>query len=166
MGTLSQQLRDNANCGQDYMAENPLVLQAYAGLISYGPMYQAGCQKDGNGNYCFANAITNTSSPTDSYVYYLPLGIPLPGGSRPTCSSCLQNTMAIFNQAASNMSQPVSNVYTSAAEQIDLGCGPTFANTTIAPIKGSARSGASSIHTIPSIGSLLVVLMVVLGQFL
>ena len=162
MGSLAQQIRDDDNCGQDYENENPLVLQAYKGLLSYGPMYQASCLKDSSGNYCFANAITNTSSPTDSYVYYLPLGMPLPGGARPTCSSCLQNTMTIFNEAASNLSQPVSPFYTGAAEQIDLGCGPSFVNTTVAPIIGSASSGASSHFTTPSLGCLVAVLVAAL----
>lgn len=32
----------------------------------------------------FADAITNSFSPSDSYVYYLPLGLSLPGGARPS----------------------------------------------------------------------------------
>lgn len=47
-----------------------------------------------------------------------------------TCSSCLQQTMGIFDAAAANRSQPVSTVYTQAAQLIDLGCGPAFVNQT------------------------------------
>ena len=166
MGSLAQQIRDDSNCGQDYTAQNPLVEQAYNGLMSYAPMYQAGCLKDGSGNYCFANAITNTSSPTDSYVYYLPLGVQLPGGSRPTCSGCLQQTMTLFNEAASNLSQPVSVDYTVAAQQINIGCGPNFVNTTIAPIKGSAHSGAEAVFSIPKLGCLVAILVMAFSQLI
>ena len=142
MSSLAVQLRDPENCGQDYINENPVVRQAYNGFISYSPLYQAACLKDNTGNYCYANAITNTSSPSDSYVYFLPLGVTLPGGSRPTCSTCLKQTMGIFAQSAGNLSQPISEDYSSAATQIDAGCGPNFVNASITPIQGSATSGA------------------------
>lgn len=103
MSRLAQDIRKQSNCGPDYTKQNPLVLQAYNGLIAYEPLYRAGCLKSGTGSYCtlregtlytgpptnwaidagFADAITNMSSPSDSYVYFLPLGLPLPGGSRP-----------------------------------------------------------------------------------
>lgn len=90
----------------------------------------------------FANAITNTTSNTDSYPYYLPLGVALPGGSRPTCNACLQETMAIFNTAAANKSQPVSQTYLEASQQINMGCGPEFANTTVASSAPALDTGA------------------------
>jgi len=138
MSDLANELRWDDNCGYDYDDENALVLQAYNGLIAYQPLYQAGCLKDSEGNYCFADAITNMTSPSDSYVYFLPLGIALPGASQPTCSSCLQQTMQIFASAASNLSEPVSADYSSAALQIDVGCGPNWVNSSVTPIKGSA----------------------------
>lgn len=144
MSALAVQIRNDANCGQDYADQNPLVMQAYNGLISYAPLYQAGCLKDDQGNYCFANAVTNTSSPSDPFPYYLPLGFSLPGGSRPTCSSCLQQTMNIFAAAASNLSQPVSSDYNSAAVQIDQVCGPTFINSSVTPIQGSQQSNSAA----------------------
>ncbi len=54
-----------------------------------------------------------------------------------TCSSCLQQTMGIFDAAAANRSQPVSAVYSQAAQLIDLGCGPAFVNQTV-PISTSS----------------------------
>jgi hypothetical protein len=159
MNSLATQLRSNSNCGYDYADENALVMQAYNGLIAYSPLYQAGCLKDPQGNYCFANAITNTTSPSDSYVYFLPLGIALPGASRPTCSKCLQNTMNIFAGAASNLSQPVSTTYVAAAVQIDQGCGPTFANSTITPIRGSEQSVAGKALELSSVASLVIAIV-------
>ena len=98
---------------------------------------------DDNGSYCYADAITNTTSPEDSYVYFLALGISLPAGSWPTCSKCLQKTMAIFATAAANLTQPVAGTYVTAAQQIDQGCGPTFVNSNVTPIQGSASSAVS-----------------------
>ena len=146
MSNLAVELRDDANCGEDYSDENALVVQAYNGLVSYSTLYQAGCLKDSHGNYCFANAITNTTSPSDPYPYFLPLGFALPGGSTPTCSSCLQQTMNIFAGAASNLSQPVSSDYNNAAIQIDEVCGPTFVNSTVKAVQGTQPSNSAATH--------------------
>ncbi|MCJ1478506.1 hypothetical protein MMC13_007186 [Lambiella insularis] len=146
MSTLAGQIRDDANCGQDYADQNSLVVQAYNGLVSYAPLYQAGCLKDSQGSYCFANAVTNASSPSDPFPYYLPLGFSLPGASRPTCSSCLQQTMNIFAAAASNLTQPVSLDYNNAAVQIDQVCGPTFVNSTVTPMQGTQPSNSAATH--------------------
>ncbi|KAL8834214.1 MAG: hypothetical protein Q9170_003871 [Blastenia crenularia] len=141
LASFATQLRQDANCGDDYRRQQPLVVSAYNGLISYEPLYKAGCEKDEKGNYCFANAITNASSPTDSYPYYLPLGIGLPGGSQPTCSTCLRNTMTIFNQAANGKTQaPLAGDYQAAAQMINVGCGPSFANQTMSSGKSAGQS--------------------------
>lgn len=140
MASFAQQLRLDSNCAQDHRRQNHLVTQAYNGLIAYEPLYRAGCQQDAKQNYCFANAITNTSSPSDSYIYYLPLGIPLPGPSKPSCSSCLLNTMNIFQEAAANRSQPITANYVEAAQMIAITCGPTFINTSLPAAVGSAGS--------------------------
>ncbi|CAI9627432.1 unnamed protein product [Alternaria burnsii] len=125
-------------CKSDYESDNPLVLQAYNGLVAYQPSYQASCLHDDQGNYCFANAVSNTSSPGDSYPYYLPVGQELPGGSRPTCNSCLQQAMSVFSYYGNNATQPLSKTYTSAAQQISIACGSTFVNVTAAPLKAAA----------------------------
>jgi hypothetical protein len=93
----------------------------------------------------YANAVTNTSATTDSYPYYLPLGVALPGGTRPTCNSCLQNAMAIFSSFAANTSQPISKTYNAAAQQVQVGCGPMFVNKTATPLKGAATATTASI---------------------
>lgn len=145
MASFAQQLRSSRNCEQDWTRQNHLVTQAYNGLVAYEPLYQAGCLQGNDRKYCFANAITNTTSPSDSYVYYLPLGIPLPGPSQPSCSKCLLQTMNIFQEAAGNRSQPVTTNYVDAAQMIDVTCGPTFINATLPVALGNDnRSRASS----------------------
>lgn len=143
LDNYARELNTATACKTDYSNNNPLVLQVYNGLVAYGPSYQASCLKDGQGNYCFANAVSNTSSPTDSYAYYLPIGQQMPGGSRPTCNSCLQQAMAIFSHYASNATQPISKTYTSAAQQLSISCGSTFVNVTAAPLKGAAAPTSS-----------------------
>ena len=69
----------------------------------------------------YVDAVTNVSSPGDSHVYYLPLGVNLPGASRPTCSTCMQETMGIFQEYAGNASHPLSNTYLPAAQQMNIG---------------------------------------------
>jgi hypothetical protein len=56
MQGFATQLQDPNNCGDDYTNGNPTVIQAYNGLVSYKPMYQAGCQKDNSGSYCTSRA--------------------------------------------------------------------------------------------------------------
>lgn len=151
MNKLATEIKQSNNCGTDYSLGNPLVAAAYNGFLAYAPMYQAGCLKasasssssTSSGNYCFLASTMNDTNPEDSFIYSLPLGVPLPGASRPTCSSCLQQTMAIFATSAQNLTQPLSGDYTSAATQVNLGCGPNFVNATVKPLQGSSpTSGA------------------------
>lgn len=121
-----------------------MVTQAYNGFVSYPTLYHAGCLTDTDGNYCFSNAVTNTSSPSSSYIYYLPLGVKLPGGARPACNTCLQNTMAIFAETAGNSSQPLSQDYVTAAEQVQMNCGPQFVDSSV---MRSAATTSLPLHT-------------------
>ena len=118
-------------------------------------------------DFCYTNAITNTTSPTDSYPYYLPLGVNLPGPSMPTCSKCLQDTMGMFAEVAKNRSSPLSLTYVDGASQVNIRCGPNFVNQTVQGAKGSgAGSGLSTL--VPSMGILaltttVLVLVEVMG---
>ena len=142
MSSFALTLRSSAACQDDYNEENPQVRQAYAGLLAYDVSYNASCLKDGQdgGNYCFADAITNRSSPSDSYVYYLPLGLALPSGSLPTCDACLSRTMAVYAAAASNRSQPLNLDYVDSATMVNQMCGPAFVEATI-PDAGAYSAG-------------------------
>lgn len=109
----------------------------------------------------FSDAITNATSPTNSYVYYLPLGVSLPGTTAPSCSSCLQDTMSVFASAATNRSQPVSKVYTTAAAMIDLTCGAGFVNSSgpVTPSTGAASLVSGGLGSIALLVSLVIVLI-------
>jgi hypothetical protein len=105
----------------------------------------------------YANAVTNTTATSDAYPFYLPLGMALPGGARPTCNSCLQDEMAIFSSFAGNRTQPISQTYNDAAAQIQIYCGTNFVNQTATPLKGAAS--ATSAHITPTMTLLLMVLL-------
>ena len=143
MSDLALEIQKDSACGADFQMRNPVVTQAYNGFLAYQPEYHAGCLTDSNGDYCFANAVTNASAPSSSYIYYLPLGVSLPGGTQPACDRCLQSTISMFATYAANSSQPLSTTYSSAAEQIDMICGPTFAESSV-PQTGSASTVFSS----------------------
>ena len=149
MSSLAQELISTTNCGADYAQLNPLVMQAYNGFVAYEPIYRATCLKSPeSGSYCFSEAITNASAPADSYPYYTALGLTMPTSSRPTCNKCLQNTMAIFAGYAADSNQPLASTYTATSYQIDLACGPTFVNTTVAvAVTGAASSAGASIFS-------------------
>jgi len=158
MSSLASNLTTSANCQADYQNQNPTVVAARLGLLAYLPTYQATCLKDNSTSaYCFAEAITNASSPTDSYIYYLPLNTSLPGGSQPTCDKCLQNTMAIFESSASDKSSALASTYVGAAQQVNVQCGPSFVNTTIPAASTSAANVAAQS---PAMGMLALVMLV------
>lgn len=162
MNVLSGNL--TSACASDLSAKNPMVLQAQLGLAAYKTLYTASCLRNPSTSaYCFADAVTNTSSPTDSYIYYLPLNISLPGFA-PTCDACLVNTMAIFEAATADRSSPLASDYPAAAQQIDLHCGPSFVNTSLAVAASHSTAGHPSI---PGAELALVVLLgaLVFGGF-
>jgi hypothetical protein len=84
MDSFSAQINTDENCGTDYSAGNPVVSDALVTFVAYKPLFAGGCLKSSNGDYCFVDAATNTTSPADIYIYSIPLGTNLPGGSRPT----------------------------------------------------------------------------------
>ena len=144
MNALARELTTNSACGVDYNNNNAQAVQAYNALIAYEPLYRASCLRDDDGNFCYANAVTNTTSQgSDANPYYMPLGMKLVSG-RPTCNSCLQKTMAIFSTFAGNTSQPISQTYPAGAQQIVVYCGQNFVNVTAAPLKGSASATATA----------------------
>ncbi|KAH7360327.1 hypothetical protein BKA65DRAFT_390686 [Rhexocercosporidium sp. MPI-PUGE-AT-0058] len=152
-------------CASDLSSENPLVQQALLGLKAYKPLYSASCLRNpATSAYCFADAITNASNPTDSYIYFLPLNTSLVGGSQPTCDACLQNTMAVFEAASADRTQALASTYVGAASQVNVNCGPQFVNASLAEAVNSAA--VSNLHTQPA-GSLgLVALLAVLITWL
>ncbi|KAK9240802.1 hypothetical protein V1525DRAFT_393952 [Lipomyces kononenkoae] len=143
MNNYAAQLLSSSICARDYQLENPIVTQAYNAFTSYGMLYSAGCLQSSSGSYCYVDSITNSTNPGDSYLYYLPLDVSLPGGSRPSCSSCSQNIMSIFLNYAGNASLAISQTYLTAVQQINVFCGPNFASTAVTVMKASTTSSVS-----------------------
>jgi len=163
MAALATNLTADSNCASDFSAQNPQIQQAKLGLEAYQPLYTASCLLNPTTqSYCFAGAVTNASSPTDAYIYYLPLNISLPGGSQPTCNSCLKNTMAVFDAATSDRSSLISGDYIAAAQQINVQCGPAFVNQSLAA--AIKPSGASNIAP-PTSNIGLFALAIIVGSW-
>ena len=161
MASYAQQLRADGGCGADFKLNNPAVIEAYDGFVGYRAVQQATCRKaaakeDGAGKYCYVNAVTNVSSPTSNYIYYLPVGVGLPAGAMPACNRCLEDTMNGFASFASNETQPVSAVYPQAAQQINLNCGPKYVNSTVQSTSGAAAGHAPPSLTLLSLPLLLL----------
>ncbi|KAI3337361.1 hypothetical protein HD806DRAFT_36775 [Xylariaceae sp. AK1471] len=155
---LATQLIADDNCGKEYELENALVVKAYLGMRTYETVYKATCLTNADsdsGGYCFANAITNASTPSNSYLYYLPFNSTLPSTAAPACNSCTRQTMQIYQAATANRKAEISYTYPSAAQQIDTECGPEFVNTTLAAVVGS---GATASLLYPTSSSSLLLL--------
>ncbi|KIW92307.1 uncharacterized protein Z519_07291 [Cladophialophora bantiana CBS 173.52] len=132
LSNLGSQLIDDANCGEEYKQQNPLVSQAYAGFLAYEPVYRATCLQDkSTGNYCFSEAVTNSSNAADFYPYYTAVGLSMPETARPSCSQCLKETMEIFAGYAQDASQPLAKTYLPCATQVDKSCGSAFVSTDV-----------------------------------
>lgn len=146
MSSLATELSTDA-CKNDLSLENPVAAQAYNALVAYDTLYAASCLTSSTtGNYCYADAVSNSSAPTSSYIYYLPLGMSLPGGARPACTECLQDTMAIFAAASGSRQSGFRNNYAQAANVVDLTCGPSFVEAGVAT-GGGAKFGQSASWT-------------------
>lgn len=138
LASVASNLTESRNCGADYAAGNPTVVEAHTGLIAYQVVYSATCLRDtdatsgSDGSYCFGNAVTNTTNASQTYFYFLPLNASLPGATLPICEQCLRDTMSIYHVATANRRQPIANVYGQAARMVDTLCGTGFANATLA----------------------------------
>jgi len=158
MAAFASNITSQSACATDLSSQNPTIQQARLGLLAYRPLYSASCLRNPSTSaYCFADAITNSSNPTDSYIYFLPLNISLVGGSQPTCDSCLRNTMSVFEAASSDRSSALASDYVSAAMQVNVNCGPNFVNQSLA---APVVSGSQSSLPGPSMGLFALVLLV------
>jgi hypothetical protein len=132
MSELAQQLISDENCGADFRNEQPLVLQAYNGLLAYEPVYRASCLKtEDDHEYCLANALGGSNNSANIYPYFTAVGLAIPSGARPTCNACLKQTMQVFAQYAVRSSSPLSQTYMKCAQIVDGTCGEDYADTTI-----------------------------------
>ena len=129
---VAKNLTSSANCANEYNTGNSVVVMAYEGLMAYNMLYSATCLQDPETSmYCFANAVTNLTTPSNAYIYFLPVNMTLPATATPGCDWCLQQTMGIFQAATSDRQQAIAWTYRSAARQINSICGPEFVNDTL-----------------------------------
>jgi hypothetical protein len=163
MAALAANISAAENCASDLSAANPFAQTAKLGLEAYAPLYTASCLRNPvTDAYCFADAVTNISSPTDSYIYYLPVNLSLPAGAQPTCNTCLKNTMAVFEAATSDRSSSIAGDYVSAAQQINVQCGPSYVNQALASPVADTNSGTM---TTPTSTFGILALVVVIGSW-
>ena len=171
MSYFANELMKDSNCGRDFRDQNPLVLQAYNGLVAYEPLYKATCIKDKQGEYCYSNAITNVTNPGDAYPYFTALGLPMLGIAHPTCNQCLKQTMEIFAEYAVNKVQALSVTYLPCAQQVNGGCGVGYANAnvkvgTVDSGMGDKAQSMKSIATKGTRANSIVAMAVALGMVL
>ncbi|GAB0132643.1 hypothetical protein EsDP_00001072 [Epichloe bromicola] len=141
LSKAAQNLTSEVNCKREFEQNQTQVLLAYRGLRAYKVLYSATCLQDDTSNsYCYANAVTNLSTPSDAYLYFMPYGMSLPGASRPTCSRCTQKTMSIYHSAAADRRQLVASKYEDAAQQVNTLCGPNFVNSSLPAAENGALS--------------------------
>ncbi|KAI9671045.1 MAG: hypothetical protein M1831_005130 [Alyxoria varia] len=146
MDSYAQQIQSAGGCISDFERGNPNVRQAYDGFVAYRAIYDAACRKSSESdNYCFTEAVMNKTSPTSSYIYYLPIGLPLPAGAMPACNACLRKTIMDYRQYASNATQPLSDTYGPAVKQINLNCGPEFVDPSIPSVSGASSKPFPSV---------------------
>jgi hypothetical protein len=110
--------------------------------------------------------MTNQLNPSDPYPYYAAVGLNLPTASHPTCSKYLQDTMSIFAGYAVEASQPLAGTHISTAQEIDVECGATFANTTVAVgtiSNNCSGRAAGKDHTV-NLGAAVVAIAVALSM--
>jgi hypothetical protein len=158
MAQYASNITTSAACETDLASENPLISYARLGLLAYQPLYRASCLKNPDtSSYCFADAITNSSNPANSYIYFLPLNTTLVGGSQPTCNTCLKQTMDVFEAATSDRKSALATDYVSAAMQVNVNCGPGFVNASLAT---AVSSGAQPSQPFSNVGLFALVVLV------
>jgi hypothetical protein len=115
-------------------------------------MRTAGCLPDQATNaYCYVEAAHSTD-PSDLYYYQLPIGIPLPKSTVPSCSGCTKSLLALYSQALQNAApgtlSNLQNTYASGANLAVAKCGAGYAqaSATGGGVLGrEARSAAVSL---------------------
>jgi len=121
-------------CSQELNNQNLLVVNSLIALQAFQVMYESACLVNPITNaYCYLSAVQN-SNPSDLYFYSLPLGIPLPKTSTPSCSVCSRTIMGIYATTLQVPSQAklltaLKSAYIVSAEIAAQFCGAGFAMT-------------------------------------
>ncbi|WEW58763.1 hypothetical protein PRK78_004231 [Emydomyces testavorans] len=144
LSRLAREIGTKEACEKDLAGQNPLVITARNGFLAYKYVHDATCLKNPDtGSYCLADALASENTVGNTFVYHLALGSPLPGSTRPECNKCLEATMKVYSEGAGVQQQPLSQTYKSAAQQINIGCGPSFVSEVV-------KTGAAGTLVLPS----------------
>ncbi|KAJ5508860.1 hypothetical protein N7527_011003 [Penicillium freii] len=166
MTSLAADLLKPDNCGDDYENDNSVVKGTYRDLVAYEPMYRATCLTNpSTKNYCFVDAVSNSTVPDDYSVYLMPLGTPLSSGDVPTCNKCLKATMELFSGWARRDGQSLDSTYLPSAKIVNAHCGDEFAWTNITVGSADVRAGAGLAAPLPKLG-ICTVMALLLGVML
>ncbi|KHN95168.1 uncharacterized protein MAM_07053 [Metarhizium album ARSEF 1941] len=165
MTQAAQNLTTNGNCKREFDQNQTQVVQAWQGLKAYKVLYSATCLQDPSSNsYCYANAVTNFTNPSDVYFYFMPFGQPLIASATPSCNWCIQNTMSIYQSASADRQQLLTPTYQAAANLLNARCGPDFVNSTLPAAENGAFVVAVPSHI--AMAANLVVALFLLARFL
>lgn len=164
MTNLASQMLSDSNCGQDYQSGNAFVQGAYEDLMAYEPMYLATClTNSATGDYCFVDAVQNSTVPNDYNVYLMPLGSTI-SSSKLTCGQCLKDTMTTLAHWATVDGQALDTTYLPSARIVNDLCGTGFANVNITVGSDTVSSGARLTLPMPNIRLVVSVLGLALGM--
>ncbi|KAJ5170891.1 uncharacterized protein N7500_003674 [Penicillium coprophilum] len=165
MTNLAIDLLKPENCGDDFQNNNSVVKGTYRDLVAYEPMYRATCLTNpSTQDYCFVDAVSNSTAPDDYGVYLMPLGTPLTVGDTPSCTKCLKATMETFSRWAIRDGQSLDDTYLPSAKIVNDHCGDEFATTNITVGSADVTAGAGAV-ALPNIG-IMSVMALVLGAMI
>ena len=154
----------HSNCGGDYESNNSVVQNVYQELMAYEPMYSASCLSNPDTkDYCFVDAVTNTTAPNDYNVYFIPIGSTLSSSGKLTCNKCLQATMKIFAHWATIDGQSLDSTYLPSATVVNNHCGSNFATTNVTVGSDKVTAGAGQVMQSPNFRLITSLFAVVLG---
>lgn len=124
-----------SNCPKELKQDNIIVSNTLIELQSFQLLYSSSCLSSPSSNtYCYLTASYNPN-PFDLYVYSLPLGIPIPNSSTPTCSDCSNSVMTVYANALKNGQAGqgqsgglglLKDTFTNALQICQSGCGQQF----------------------------------------
>lgn len=164
MTALASDMIKNENCGQDYNSGNSVVQSTYQDLMAYEPIYHASCLTNPDTkDYCFVDAVQNTSAPNDYNVYFIPVGTILTKSGNLTCNECLQASMDVFAHWATVNNQALDTTYLPSAKVVNKYCGAKFANTNVTVGSNQVTAGAGLAVRLPGARLIVSILGLYIG---
>ncbi|PPR04834.1 hypothetical protein CVT26_012989 [Gymnopilus dilepis] len=148
MASFASQLKDA--CTEELKDLNTMAVSTLTALNAFQVMHDVGCSTDPTSNtYCYLDAV-RSANPADSYYYQLPLGIPLPNSTRPTCSACSKGAMNIYasaleNSTTASLLTDLQSSYAPSAQLSVQFCGADFAQTNLSNAASSLLSTSPSL---------------------